>query len=74
MLSFRYVDVLCSSTATLWAAPDRQRGALSGTVTYQSGAVLRGAEISNTGSELKAIAAKTDDAGSFIVNLWSAKM
>jgi TonB-dependent receptor len=67
-LALRFV-VLCSlSIGAGAAAADVHTGALSGTVTDQSGAVLRGAEVSITGPDLKAISTKTSDAGTYIVN------
>ena len=50
------------------ARANEARGAVSGMVTDQSGAVLRGAEVSITGSDLNSIHAKTNEQGGYIVN------
>ncbi|MBV9760316.1 MAG: TonB-dependent receptor [Acidobacteriaceae bacterium] len=50
------------------AFADEGKGAVSGTVKDQAGAVLRGAEVILTGPDLKDIHTKTDEQGSYIVN------
>ncbi|MBV9267450.1 MAG: TonB-dependent receptor [Acidobacteriaceae bacterium] len=56
------------TTLGLTARGDDQKGAVSGSVTDQTGAVLRGVEVSITGPDLKDINVKTNDQGSYIVN------
>ncbi|HEX3684934.1 MAG TPA: carboxypeptidase regulatory-like domain-containing protein, partial [Bryobacteraceae bacterium] len=66
------VVVLCLAVllaaSAFTARAQEQKGAVAGLVTDQSGAVLRGAEISVTGPDLKDINVKTDDQGTYIIN------
>lgn len=55
-------------TCGFTARGDQQKGAVSGIVTDQTGAVLRRAEISLTGPDLIDINVTTNDEGSYIVN------